>query len=37
MKYEIGNREHQKIDNNFENITELIPKNSEIKLIKIIK
>ncbi|MFJ5717556.1 hypothetical protein [Neobacillus sp. NPDC093127] len=34
MKYEIGNREHQKIDNNFKNITELIPKNSEIKLIK---
>lgn len=33
-KYEIGNREHQKKDNKFENITELIPKNGEIKLIK---
>ncbi|WML39206.1 hypothetical protein RCG19_18775 [Neobacillus sp. OS1-2] len=34
MKYEKGMREHQKIDNKVENITELIPKNGEIKLIK---
>ncbi|MDR7079532.1 hypothetical protein J2Y03_004590 [Neobacillus niacini] len=34
MKYEIENKDQMKIDKKFENISEFIPKNDEIKLVK---